>query len=198
MADQSEWEIPILEKPEFCETCRERPATVERGRGGLPDRTIWFCEICDGHAMLVRTLRVNGPSIWSAIAQAERDGYSDVIDNKLAELEELLWATFKDEDDAKARYSEVVKSVHAAFLAIRSEVQGESIMAQQKQPIDVGEEIAQLLMQWRPQIDGEDVASAIMYALEHYSVELDGASESGLESCLFKLNEKVEQRIKGL
>ena len=71
-------------------------------------------------------------------------------------------------------------------------------MAKEKKAIDVGEEIADLLAEWRPQINGEDVASAIIYALEHYSVELEGGSESGMSGCLFRLRAKVDQRIREL
>ena len=71
-------------------------------------------------------------------------------------------------------------------------------MAQEKKAIDVGDEIAGILLEWRPDIVGEDVASAIMYALEHYSIEVEGSSESGMGSCLFKLQAMVENRIRGL
>lgn len=71
-------------------------------------------------------------------------------------------------------------------------------LAQDKQAIDVGHEMAKLLVEWRPDISGEDVASAIMHTLEHYSITLEGASESGMRSCLFRLRDKIDQRIKSL
>ena len=71
-------------------------------------------------------------------------------------------------------------------------------MAQQKDDLQVGHEIADLLHQWRPEINGEDVAGAIMIALERYSITVEGGSEHGMRSCLFKLKDMVETRIRGL
>ena len=71
-------------------------------------------------------------------------------------------------------------------------------MAQEKKAIDVGDEIAEILLKWRPDIVGEDVASAIMYALEHYSETIEEGSEVGMGSCLFKLQAMVENRIMSL
>ena len=71
-------------------------------------------------------------------------------------------------------------------------------MTQQKKPIDIGHEMADLLIEWRPDINGEDVACAIMHALEHYSVTLEGASESGMGSCLYRLRDMVDQRIRSI
>ena len=71
-------------------------------------------------------------------------------------------------------------------------------MAQDKKAIDIGHEMAELLAQWRPEINGEDIASAVMHALERYSITLEGGSESGIRSCLFSLKDKVESRIRSL
>ena len=71
-------------------------------------------------------------------------------------------------------------------------------MAQHKRAIDVGHAMAELLLEWRPNMDGEDVASAIMHALERYSIELEGPGETGMRTCLFRLKAKVNERIMSL
>lgn len=67
-----------------------------------------------------------------------------------------------------------------------------------KEAIDVGYEMARLLLEWRPEMSGEDVASAIMHALERYSIELEGPGETGLRVCLFKLREMIEERNRSI
>lgn len=52
-------------------------------------------------------------------------------------------------------------------------------MAQEEKAIDIGHEMAELLVQWRPEMNGEDVARAVMHALERYSMSLEGSGESG-------------------
>ena len=64
-----------------------------------------------------------------------------------------------------------------------------------KEAIDVGYEMARLLLEWRPEMSGEDVASAIMHALERYSIELEGSGESGLRGCLYSLRESIDKRM---
>ena len=73
-------------------------------------------------------------------------------------------------------------------------------MAGKQRAIDVGRKMADLLKEWRPKIRGSDadVASAVMHALERYSIELEGPSESGLRVCLFSLSEKIDERIKSI
>ena len=68
-------------------------------------------------------------------------------------------------------------------------------MTTEKQAIDIGHDMADLLLAWRPQFSSSDVASAIMHALEHYSVELEGPGETGLRTCLFQLKDKIDHRI---
>lgn len=69
---------------------------------------------------------------------------------------------------------------------------------QEKEAIDVGDEMANLLLAWRPEMNGEDVASAIMHALERYSITIEGSGESGLRSCLYALKEKSDNRIRSI
>ena len=71
-------------------------------------------------------------------------------------------------------------------------------MAQEEKAIDIGHEMAELLVQWRPEMNGEDVARAVMHALERYSMSLEGSGESGIRSCLFNLKDMVESRIRSL
>lgn len=58
--------------------------------------------------------------------------------------------------------------------------------------------MAELLLQWRPKFDGDDVSSAIMHALERYSIALEGSGEMGLLTCLRSLEQKIEGRIRSI
>ncbi len=51
-------------------------------------------------------------------------------------------------------------------------------MAQDKKAIDIGHEMAELLVQRRPEMNGKDVASTTMHALERYAISLEGSGES--------------------
>ena len=55
----------------------------------------------------------------------------------------------------------------------------------EKEAIDVGHKMSQVLLEWRPEMNAEDIASAIMHALEDYSTTIEGSGESGLRACLF-------------
>ena len=125
MDDNNEWAIPSPEKPELCETCRERPTVVEKPRGGEgnEDRIIPLCLICYGHYLLVRTLPENGPSIWSALAQAARDGSQDIINNGMEELKPLLYKALEAEDIADDKYVAVVSALWNAFSVMHRESQ---------------------------------------------------------------------------
>ena len=68
----------------------------------------------------------------------------------------------------------------------------------EKKAIDVGHEMAQVLLEWRPEMNGEVIASAIMHALERYSINIEGPGESGLSTCLFALKEKIDNRIRSI
>ena len=71
-------------------------------------------------------------------------------------------------------------------------------MAKQREAIDVGHEMADLLLEWRPKMSPDDVVDAIMHALERYSIELEGPGESGLLRCLRLLEENIEERIRSI
>ena len=57
---------------------------------------------------------------------------------------------------------------------------------------------ANLLLDWRPGMSSEDVASAVMSALEKYSIEIEGPGESGMRGILVHLKEKCDQRWQGI
>ena len=69
-------------------------------------------------------------------------------------------------------------------------------MAQDREPIDVGQEIAELLLEWRPSVNAEDVAVAFMYALERYSLQSEGGMQVGLSSCLYVLKQVADQELR--
>ena len=60
-------------------------------------------------------------------------------------------------------------------------------MSEERTAVDVGRDMGDLLILWQPDMDGEQVASAIMSALEHYSSDREGPRETGLCGCLFAL-----------
>lgn len=66
---------------------------------------------------------------------------------------------------------------------------------EKQRAIDIGHDMANLLLAWRPEFSSEDVASAIMYALERYSIEIEGSGETSLRTCLFLLRDKIDHRI---
>ena len=47
-------------------------------------------------------------------------------------------------------------------------------MSEERTAVDVGRDMGDLLILWQPDMDGEQVASAIMSALEHYSSDREG------------------------
>ena len=71
-------------------------------------------------------------------------------------------------------------------------------MPDEKTAQDIGGEIASLLMEWRPEMDSQDVASAIMSALEQSSIKLEGGSEGRLLGWLNVLEEAVQRRRTGI
>ena len=50
-------------------------------------------------------------------------------------------------------------------------------MSEDERAMDVGQEIANLLLILEPKMEPEDIVGALMHALERYSIELEGASE---------------------
>lgn len=68
-------------------------------------------------------------------------------------------------------------------------------MAQHKEPIDVGHAIADILTAWRPQEgNAEDIAKAVMHALERYNINVAPTLESDLRTIFVHLQERIEER----
>ena len=64
-----------------------------------------------------------------------------------------------------------------------------------KRPIDVGREIAAILTRWRPEEgSAEDVASAIMHALERYNINVAPSMESELRTIFVRLSKLMDER----
>ena len=70
-------------------------------------------------------------------------------------------------------------------------------MAKGQDAMDVGYEMADLLLAWRHGMSHEDVADAIMYALQRYSWDARSPGWIGLSGCLFMLQEKIRCRLTG-
>lgn len=68
-------------------------------------------------------------------------------------------------------------------------------MVQDKHPTEVSQAIADVLLEWRPQIHAEEVVTAIMYALELYSLQAEIGEQVGFASLLFDLKRNVDQRL---
>lgn len=67
-------------------------------------------------------------------------------------------------------------------------------MTQNRDSSEVGRDIASILLEWRPRMSTVGVASAIMSALERYSIETEGSGETGLLGCMTELQERFEKR----
>lgn len=74
----------------------------------------------------------------------------------------------------------------------------DTTMQPDSKAIDVGHHIAGTLLEWRPDFEGDDISTAIMHALERYSITLEGPGESGLMGCLFELQKKIEARLRSI
>lgn len=59
----------------------------------------------------------------------------------------------------------------------------------------IGYEIATILKEWRPDMNHEDIASALIHALERLSIEVENSGESKLAATLFRLKEKIDERM---
>ena len=71
-------------------------------------------------------------------------------------------------------------------------------MSEENKPMEVGHAMTDLLLIWKNDtgnLSNEDVASAIMLALERYSIERKGSGEAILRGCLLRLREKIDHRI---
>ena len=68
-------------------------------------------------------------------------------------------------------------------------------MTQERQPIDVSREIADILTEWRPEAGShEDVATAIMHTLERYTINVAPTEESELRTIFQVLQSMIEER----
>ena len=68
-------------------------------------------------------------------------------------------------------------------------------MAQDKKAIDVGHEVADILIGWRPSEGyAEDIASAVMCALERYNIEVAPDLESELRTIFVYLDRQMDER----
>ena len=68
-------------------------------------------------------------------------------------------------------------------------------MAQDKKPMDVGHQIADILTDWRPNEGSqEDIADAIMHALERYNINVAPTMESELRTIFVFLEHKMDER----
>ena len=67
-----------------------------------------------------------------------------------------------------------------------------------KQPMDIGHEIADILLTNYPeQGHEEEISSVIMHVLERYSIEIEGPGESSLAAIMGNLEEKLKVRFLG-
>ena len=71
-------------------------------------------------------------------------------------------------------------------------------MSEEREAIDVGHEMADLLLAWRPEMNPTDVVDAIMHALERYSTRIEGPGELGLASCIRKLKKALDDRHRSI
>ena len=67
-----------------------------------------------------------------------------------------------------------------------------------RRPIDVGEEIAEVLYGWRPTMDTEDVSAAVVHAVSLYSMKRGCSSEVELRDCLFRLTDHIDEYIRSI
>lgn len=78
----------------------------------------------------------------------------------------------------------------------RDFVEGYCKKEKAKEPIDVGHEIAKMLLAWRPNLSAGEVAAAIMHALERYSIKTEGSGETGLRTCLYEMQVRINDRYR--
>ena len=72
-------------------------------------------------------------------------------------------------------------------------------MAQDKQPFDVGREIAVILAEWRPQEgSAKDIADAIEYALSGYNIKVAPDLETELRSIFVYLRKMMDERLRSM
>ena len=68
----------------------------------------------------------------------------------------------------------------------------------QSDALTIGHVMANQLLAWRPTMSTEDVASALMHAMERYSIQLEGPSESGMRGIIHHLQDYMERRLRAM
>lgn len=72
-------------------------------------------------------------------------------------------------------------------------------MAEEKTAFDVGGEIGAILTQWRPEEGGtEDIADAVMAALERYNTNVAPDLESELRTIFVYLDQRMKERLRSM
>ena len=72
-------------------------------------------------------------------------------------------------------------------------------MAQDKKPFEVGHDISDILVDWRPQEGStEDIADAVMDALEQYNLAVAETMESELRTIFVYLDQKMKERLRSM
>lgn len=69
---------------------------------------------------------------------------------------------------------------------------------QNRGAIDVGHEITDILQQWSPDMNSDDVSSAIIHALIRLSINVGGSSESKLLVTLHELSKKIDEQVRSI
>ena len=70
-----------------------------------------------------------------------------------------------------------------------------------KNSMEVGHELADILVDWHGSVakpTPEDLARAIMHALERFSTTAEGTKESYLGGILYSLDHKIEERQRAI
>lgn len=73
------------------------------------------------------------------------------------------------------------------------------MLSANRPPIEVGTDIASILIAWdKSKPTPVQIASAFMHALEQYSMEVEGGSESILRGILYSLEHKAGERFRSI
>ena len=71
-------------------------------------------------------------------------------------------------------------------------------MTDDRQPINVGRELADILKARRPDMPIQETVAAIEHALERYSIEAEGSGETKLRGVIYELIKKLEARARSI
>ena len=71
-------------------------------------------------------------------------------------------------------------------------------MAEKRDALEIGADMAKLLIAWRPEMNPKDVVDVIMHALERYSNEIEGPGELGFLHCLRELEREIAKEIRSI